>query len=317
MVLDPTPGNVYLLKGSLACLKRIQKSDGIYWKNQCSSSEKGRKRNFYYYSAIPDKCKLEYLNLEQRKKKKSPQTKRVTFKRHITYDQKTSSFLVEYHGDDKQYHWKCSNRIANSRQKKPQSIPKPKCEDGFDKIVAKLGGDCGENTPTAQEVREAEPFVNLNKHSKLDNLLAIEELLNCDRTLLEKRLFNINTHQIVNPESGDCYFLDIQNAKYLKHPFHCDGLSWKKRHERSWNQYSYISMYFNLRKNSVQVPIFSKEMHLNSSLKLLVVHYYGADEISRKLTNHGNRLHGDVPYHPLTHHLKVKKIIRIMYISHE
>jgi len=265
-----------------------------------------KSRIFYHYRAVPDSARLTAQKNEsfgRRQELSVVASKNVSFKREITFDKETSTFLVEYQGDDKMYPWKCNRKgkciIHESKTK--TSLPS---ENVFENLASKLEGvnDC----VPQRKILKAVPFKNINQHSKLTNLLAIDEIIKCDRSLLKSKINQIEASQIVNPDPGDCYLIDTRSARQLRLPIHIDGLSWKKRYEKFWNEYSITSQYFYLYKNSVVIVAFSKEMHYNSSLKLLLVHYFGNAEISREETNHGNRIHGNIPFYPTSNFVKVR-----------
>jgi len=121
MVLVPKSGTGYLIKGSLESLKAIKNSDRLCWKNKTNGQPKSNPRHFCYYAAMPDFDLIdEYISKVAKKNITSFQS--APFRKIITFDKESSTFIVEFVGNDSQYPWKKkSKHIVGTDVKAAQS----------------------------------------------------------------------------------------------------------------------------------------------------------------------------------------------------
>jgi len=102
MFLDPKSGNVYLFKGDIKSIKIVSNSDGLYWR--AGGTRKPGPRLTTYQSAIP--ILEEDSQLEGNGKNHCLPMRDISYRKTLTYDRKSSIFLIEYFGNDKEYTWK-------------------------------------------------------------------------------------------------------------------------------------------------------------------------------------------------------------------
>jgi len=104
MFLNPKSGNVYLIKGNIKSTKIVSNSDGLYWRSG-GTTRAGQKVTMYQ-TAIPILENEEDSQLEGNSKNCYPPMRDISYKKTLTYDRKSSIFLIEYFGDDTEYTWK-------------------------------------------------------------------------------------------------------------------------------------------------------------------------------------------------------------------
>lgn len=99
MALIPKSGTAYLLKGTLESLKAIRNSDGIWWNNKSRGQAKENPKQYFNFVAIPAFGKTK-------DKPGEDHNKSANFRKIVIFDKRSSTFLVEYVGDDTQHLWK-------------------------------------------------------------------------------------------------------------------------------------------------------------------------------------------------------------------
>jgi len=108
MVLSPKSGNVYLIKAPMDCAKIISKSDGLCWKN--GGSTKSGQKEIIYHTAIPTRANDSNIDEDTQSgdivKNQNIVMKDISYRKTFTYDRISSTFLIEYFGDDTEYTWK-------------------------------------------------------------------------------------------------------------------------------------------------------------------------------------------------------------------
>jgi len=106
MALIPKSGTAYLIKGHIDSATIISKSDGLCWRNW--GHLKDKYQDYIYHTAIPVIENDGNFESESSSvaKSKNPKSKDVSFRKVFTYDRSTSTYLIEYIGDDSEYTWK-------------------------------------------------------------------------------------------------------------------------------------------------------------------------------------------------------------------
>jgi len=99
MVLVPKSGTAYIIKGHIDSINNILKADGMCWNNKSWGPLEEDPKHYFYYVAIPVVGKT-------REKSGEDPALNLSFSKLIMYDENSSTFLVEYVGDDSQYEWK-------------------------------------------------------------------------------------------------------------------------------------------------------------------------------------------------------------------
>jgi len=106
MALVPKSGTAYIIKGHIDSINNILKADGICWNNKSRGQTKENPKHYFYYVAIP------IFGKTKEKPGRDPALN-VSFRKLIMYDKKSSTFLVEYVGNDSQYEWKRKHLKTN------------------------------------------------------------------------------------------------------------------------------------------------------------------------------------------------------------
>jgi len=109
--LIPKSGTAYLIRGPMSTAKAIRKADGLCWRNITNGQAKGRPRHHFYYIAIPSDNLFGKAGT-----KRNLLLKVITFRKIVTYDKKSSVFIVEYAGEDTQYPWK--RKVLKGKRKR-------------------------------------------------------------------------------------------------------------------------------------------------------------------------------------------------------
>jgi len=104
MALIPKSGTAYLIKGHIDSATFISNSDGLCWGSQ--SHLKDKYQDYIYHTAIPVIENDGNFESESGNVTKNQNPKDVSFRKVFTYDRSSSTYLIEYIGDDTEYTWK-------------------------------------------------------------------------------------------------------------------------------------------------------------------------------------------------------------------
>lgn len=111
--LIPKSGTAYFISGPMSAAKAIRKADGLCWRNTTNGQPKAKPRHHFYCIAIPSDNLFGKAG-----QKRNLLLKAITFRKIVTYDKKSSIFIVEYAGDDTQYPWKRKPLKAKRKRSK-------------------------------------------------------------------------------------------------------------------------------------------------------------------------------------------------------
>lgn len=291
LVIEPKPGNIYFCKGQLSDRGKFHGADGVSWTSSGRSLENPRKAvKSFYYVASPDYRKMtreqkEIYWAEPDQPKSKVFTKKITYRKIISFHEKEYFFMIEYFGDDKALPWTPRKNLSHLNRK-PSSAKLERCSAKTDRklqtqpvvVLEKVTARPEKINPPLEagpKVAKAVVFKTVEPLNKLVDQKEINDMLS--RNPFGAMVNDALATKIVNPRAGEIYLMNLSNLDSWSGIYHCDSHSWRLRNIQTWKDYGHITFHFIFIKNAKPFSDFKKTIHFNALTKMKLIQYHGSD----------------------------------------
>lgn len=299
LALEAIPGHIYFFRGNAQDRYSIAESDNLRWKSGGRSTLKNlRKWSTFYYVAVAGNDKMPF-QFGNRISINDLNLNGVTIRKRIIYDP-SGLYFVEYSEH-------ASKIKSGQKKRKPRKESEWDDDDPFadfpcsdmDEFSIENPDDLSCNTPSpvmrtnlspAEESATSdsvqiidempEPTVQratiFGTSKDLSNLHEIHSVLRLELKDWELQANDMHLTQIVDPQGGENYLMNVSNMDSFDDIFKCDNFSWKRKTTKYWSHFSFVTHKYVLVKDSRIQPEFKRIIDYMPSTKQMLVRYRGS-----------------------------------------